>query len=538
MLVARDVTVHRGGRLVLDGVSLTVGAGQRVGVVGPNGIGKSTLLRVLAGIDPPDGGRVERAPASLTVGYLPQEPDARPDEVLVDYLARRTGVQDASVNLDRRTDELAADPAHLDEYTESLERFLALGGDDLEVRAAVVCADLGLPADRLTVPVGALSGGQAARAALAVILLARFDVLLLDEPTNDLDFVGLDRLERFVRDSPSAVVAVSHDRAFLDGSVERILEIEEHSHRAKEYAGGWTDYVAARELARGQQSEAYEKYQAERRTLATRAQTQRSWSEQGVRAVKRSGETDKFIRHKNKQSSEKQAAKAKQTDKARERLEARAVEKPWEGWQLDLVFATGERSGAVVARLDAAVVHRGSFTLGPLDLEIEWQERLAIVGPNGSGKTTLLRALLGDQPLDAGSRWVGPGVRFGTLDQARSVLATEGSLLEAFCARTGLLATEARSQLAKLGLDADAVARTPSVLSPGECSRAILAALAAGESNCLVLDEPTNHLDLPAIEQLEAALDGYPGTLLLVTHDRRLLESVEVTRTLDLRRPA
>jgi ATPase subunit of ABC transporter with duplicated ATPase domains len=534
MLVARDVTVHRGGRLVLDAVSLTVGAGQRVGVVGPNGIGKSTFLRVLAGIDVPDAGRVERAPASLTVGSLPQEPDARPDELLLDYLARRTGVAGASSELDRRTEQLATDPDAVDAYTEALERFLGLGGDDLDVRAAVVCADLGLPADRLAVPVGSLSGGQAARAALAVILLARFDVLLLDEPTNDLDFAGLDRLERFVRDTPSAVVVVSHDRAFLDGAVERILEIEEHSHRAVEYAGGWTDYVAARELARGQQTEAYEKYQAERKTLATRAQTQRSWSEQGVRAVRRSGETDKFIRHKNRQSSEKQAAKARQTDKARERLETRAVEKPWEGWQLDLVFETGERSGAVVARLDRAVVQRGSFTLGPLDLEIEWRDRIAIVGPNGSGKTTLLRALLGEQPLDAGSRWIGPGVRFGTLDQARSVLATDGPLLDAFCARTGLLVTEARSQLAKLGLDADAVARRPAVLSPGERSRAILGALAAGGANCLVLDEPTNHLDLPAIEQLEAALDDYAGTLLLVTHDRRLLERVELTRTLEL----
>ena len=290
----------------------------------------------------------------------------------------------------------------------------------------------------------------------------------------------------------------------------------------------------ARELARGQQTEAYQKFQAERRSLATRAQAQREWSDQGVRAVKRSGETDKFIRHKNKQSSEKQAAKAKQTDRARERLEARAVDKPWEGWQLDLVFESGERSGAVVVRLDAAVVHRGSFTLGPVDLEVEWQERLAIVGPNGSGKTTLLRAILGEQPLDAGARWVGPGVRFGTLDQARSVLATDGPLLDAVCARTGLLVTEARSQLAKLGLDADAVARPPAVLSPGERSRAILGALAAGESNCLVLDEPTNHLDLPAIEQLEAALDGYTGTLLLVTHDRRLLERVALTRTLEL----
>ncbi len=534
MLVAREVSVHRGGRTILDAVSLTVGPGQRVGVVGPNGIGKSTFLRVLAGIDPPDGGRVERAPAALTVGYLPQEPDARPDELLLDYLARRTGVEEASSALDRLTDALATDPDQVDAYTEALERFLALGGDDLDVRAAVVCADLGLPVDRLAVPVGALSGGQAARAALAVIILARFDVLLLDEPTNDLDFAGLDRLERFVRDTPSAVVAVSHDRAFLDGAVERILEIEEHSHRAVEYAGGWSDYVAARELARSQQTDAYEKYQAERRTLATRAQSQREWSEQGVRAVKRSGETDKFIRHKNKQSSEKQASKAKQTDRARERLEARAVDKPWEGWQLDLVFATGERSGAVVARLDDAIIHRGSFTLGPLDLEVEWQERLAIVGPNGSGKTTLLRALLGEQPLDAGTRWVGPGVRFGTLDQARSVLATDRPLLEAFCTSTGLLVTEARSQLAKLGLDADAVGRSPAVLSPGERSRAILAALAAGESNCLVLDEPTNHLDLPAIEQLEAALDGYTGTLLLVTHDRRLLESVDLTRTIEL----
>jgi ATPase subunit of ABC transporter with duplicated ATPase domains len=537
MLTARDVTLDRGGRRILDRVSLTVGAGQRLGVVGPNGVGKSTLLRLLAGLEAPDSGRIERAPKSLTVGYLPQEPDARPDEPLLDYLARRTGVQAASAELDRLTDALVSDPDAIEPYTDALDRFCALGGDDFEARAAIVVADVGLPADRVTWPVGALSGGQASRAALAAILLARFDVLLLDEPTNDLDFAGLDRLERFVVEAPGAMVIVSHDRAFLDAAVDRILELEEHTHHAREYAGGWSEYVAARALSRAQQYEDFDRYQAERRSLATRARTQRAWSERGVRAVRRSGEADKFIRHHKAQRSEQQAAKAKQTERAIERLEARAVEKPWEGWELRLDFDPGPRSGDVVVRLTGAVVRRDSFTLGPVDLEVAWQERLAIVGPNGSGKTTLLRAVLGELELDAGTCWRGPGVRFGTLDQARHVLEGDAPLLDSYCARTGVLATEARSQLAKLGLDADAVARPPGSLSPGERSRAILAALALSHPNCLVLDEPTNHLDLPAIEQLEAALASYSGTVLLVTHDRRFLDAVSVSRTLHLARP-
>jgi ATPase subunit of ABC transporter with duplicated ATPase domains len=211
-----------------------------------------------------------------------------------------------------------------------------------------------------------------------------------------------------------------------------------------------------------------------------------------------------------------------------------SVDKPWEGWELRLSLAPTARSGDVVARLDGAVIERGSFTLGPIDLEVAWQERVAILGPNGSGKTTLLRALLGELPLAAGARWLGPGVVVGEMDQGRGSYGDDETLLATFMASTGLVVSEARSLLAKFALGADHVERAGSSLSPGERTRAILATLMARGVNCLVLDEPTNHLDLAAIEQLESALDAFDGTLLLVTHDRRFLEAVHVTRTVTL----
>ncbi|MDQ1437960.1 MAG: hypothetical protein QOK43_1589 [Acidimicrobiaceae bacterium] len=533
VLSASNVSLARGGQVILDAVSLSVGPRSRMGLVGPNGIGKTTLLRVLAGLEKPDEGRVERAPAGLTVGYLPQEPDAREGETLLAYLARRTGVTEASDELDRLTERLAHDPDALDDYSAALEHFLALGGDDLETRAAEVCADVGLSVDRLHVPVGSLSGGQAARAALAAILLARFDVFLLDEPTNNLDFAGLDRLERFLDGLPGGVVVVSHDRAFLDQAVDRIVELQEHSHQAVEYAGGWSDYVAGRDLARSQQYASFGKYQAEKRGLLDRARTQRDWAQQGVtKAKKKPRDNDKAQRGFVTNRTEKQASKLKITERRLERLDA--VDKPWEGWQLRLSLAPAARSGDVVARMDGAVVERGSFRLGPIDVEVAWQERLAILGPNGSGKTTLLRAILGDLPLTAGTRWLGPGVVVGEMDQARHLAESDEPMLDDFLRRTGLPLAEGRSLLAKFGLEAEHMQRPAGRLSPGERSRAILATLMARGVNCLVLDEPTNHLDLAAIEQLESALDAFDGTLLVVTHDRRFLEALHVTRTISL----
>jgi ATPase subunit of ABC transporter with duplicated ATPase domains len=520
MLTLDSITKFHGAAPILVEVTLAVPPVARIGVVGPNGAGKSTLLRIAAGLEEPDEGTVSRSPGTLTVGYMPQEPDARVGETLLGYLARRTGVAETEARLDALTQRLDGDAALIAAHAEALERFLALGGDDLRARARTACADVGLRAERLGLPMIALSGGEAARAALAAILLSRFDVLLLDEPTNNLDFEGLDRLERFVAGTRAGIVVVSHDRAFLDRTVTRVLELDEWTHRAREYAGGWSDYQAARDEARERQYKHWEESVGDRRRIEEQAAQMRQWEERGY------GQG----RKKKKSKDVKKAY-----EKKLERIET--VDKPYEPWELRLTIEPERRVGKVVARLSDAVIERGSFRLGPLDFELDWGERVALLGPNGSGKTTIMDALLGRLPLVEGRKYVGPGVRIGELDQERGRFAGVEPLLGAFCREASASTAEARSLLAKFGLGADDVLRPARSLSPGERTRAAVALLAQRGVNCLLLDEPTNHLDLPAIEELEAALQRFDGTVLLVTHDRRFLDQFAATRTVELPSP-
>src|SRR3954453_18462802 len=455
-LIAQNLHKAHGATTILAGVSVTVAEGDVLGVVGPNGAGKSTLLRILAGAEAPDRGSARLTAG--TAGYLPQEPDRAANERLSDYLARRTGVARAAARVEAATADMAkGGTGAAERYAEAFEGWLALGGADFENRTASVLRDLGLDPALLALDTVALSGGQAARASLAAILLSRFDVLLLDEPTNDLDFDGLARLERFVAERPAGAGIVSHDRAFLERTVTRVLEIDEIAHTAAEYGGGWAGYLELRATAARHAETRYETYTAQRDRLTDRARSQRQWSETGVRKAKSSkrDEPDKSIRHHRAEASEKQASKVRATEKAIERLEV--GEKPWRRWELQLRFGGGERSGDVTVRLDGAELRRGSFVLGPLDLELAWGERVALVGPNGSGKTTLVDGLIGRLELSGGERWVGPGVRVGLLDQARH--GFEGTLLDAFVARSGLTVQDARALLAKFGLESDAVAR-------------------------------------------------------------------------------
>ncbi|MEU7571442.1 ABC-F family ATP-binding cassette domain-containing protein [Micromonospora sp. NPDC049240] len=531
-LIAKDLTAGHGDRLLFEDLSLVVAPGDVIGLVGVNGAGKSTLLRTLAGLQAREQGSVALSPPGATVGYLPQEPERRPGETVRDFLARRTGVTAAQAALDAATEALTAGAAGADDaYANALERWLDLGGADLDERAEQVAAELGLDVG-LDHPTTGLSGGQAARAGLASLLLSRYDIFLLDEPTNDLDLAGLDRLERFVTGLRAGTVLVSHDREFLTRTVNRIVELDLHQRQVNHYGGGYAAFLEERAVARRHAREEFEEYADTKADLEARARTQRAWMEKGVKNARRKAtDNDKIGRKFRTESTEKQAAKAKQTARLIERLEV--VEEPRKEWELRMEIAAAPRAGAVVAALRGAVVRRGGFTLGPVDLQIDWADRVAITGANGSGKSTLLAALLGRLPLDEGHAALGPGVVVGEVDQARGLFLGDQPLLDAFAAAVpDLNPADVRTLLAKFGLRADHVLRPAATLSPGERTRAALALLQGRGVNLLVLDEPTNHLDLAAIEQLESALATYPGTLLLVTHDRRMLDAVSVNRRL------
>jgi len=569
-LQIKGLSASYGERMLFSSLDLVLAPRDVLGLVGANGSGKSTLLKVLSSAGdnatadanaghefgpgqlavarlrartplgsavpvrgatrkagPEVEGTVSVVPAHATIGYLPQETDRQPDETTLDFLARRTGVAKAEAQMNAAAAALAEGGG--DRYSAALERWLSLGGADLTERAERVPTELGLSVG-LDSLMQTLSGGQAARAGLASLLLSRYDILLLDEPTNDLDLDGLQLLERFVADTRAAVMVVSHDREFLARTVTGIVELDLAQQNITVYEGGYDTFLAERRIARQHAREAYEEFAETKIELEQRARMQRSWADKGVQNVRRNfTDMDKIGRRMAVESSEKQASKVKQTQRRIERLDV--VEEPRKEWELRMDIAIAPRSGAVVATLDAAVLRRADFTLGPVTAQVNWGDRILLTGANGSGKTTLLAVLLGRLVLDVGSASLGSGIAIGEIDQARGQFLGEQPLAQALGANIPTYPDdEVRTLLAKFGLRGASVLRPAASLSPGERTRAALALLQARGANLLVLDEPTNHLDLPAIQQLEQAMDSYTGTLILVTHDRRMLKSMRSTR--------
>lgn len=532
-LHATNVQFSRAGNLLIHDLSLTVQGRDRLVLVGPNGVGKSTLLALLSGSLSPSLGSIRRQPEQATVGLLAQEVGAAQAVTVAEFLSSQTGVFQAEAELDSASLALAeSNTDTADRYDRALEQYLSLGGPDFGSRMHDTLAQVGLAQVSVKQEVMTLSGGQRSRLGLAAILLSRFDVLLLDEPTNDLDAEGLELLERFVDTAPIPMVLVSHDQAFIRRTLTGVLELDPHTHGATAYSGSWDAYMHEKKSAETRALHRFEAYQQERANLVDRSREVQSRLDKGIKAAKNHPDNDVSLRNARLERTEQRAGDASKHRRALDRLVE--VDKPWQEWALQFRFGAASRSGDRVLQTSAACFTRGSFTLGPVDLDVVAGDRIDIAGPNGSGKSSLIALLLGEVKPTTGSVETGKSVVVGHLDQSRLTYCGSEPLLDTFLERAGCSVNEARSILAKFGLGPGHVARPSNSLSPGERTRAALAQFQLKGVNLLVLDEPTNHLDLAATEQLGQAVSKFSGTLIVVSHDRDFLSKIMFTRRIDV----
>jgi ATP-binding cassette subfamily F protein 3 len=510
LLSVRGLVKTFGGRTVLDGLDLELADDARIGVLGPNGGGKSTLLKLLMGLEDPDSGTVIRR-RGLVMAFLPQEVRGDERTALATVLGARpelAAIEEELLAAERRIGDprLAADldamARALANHERVLARFIDAGGDRAEGEARTHLRSLGL--EDVDVPTRELSGGQRKLVALAACLARRPDVLLLDEPEAHLDMRRRDQLEQLVDDFAGAVLVVSHDRHLLDECVTAIAELD-HG-RVRIWPGAYSAYTVARQLELERQRQAYVTQQKEIARLEEAVRRFRHWAHIRV----------------NERAARQARVKQMQID----RMEK--VERPvFERRKMALSLRSGSRGGQRVLALDGVDVAFGDEpVLLDVDLVVTRGERVGVVGANGAGKTVLVRILSGDLPPTAGERWAGPGIDIGYLSQAAAGLPDDASVLDALRAGRSLAEDEAVRRLMAFLFDYEQTRRPVSTLSGGERTRLAFLSLMLDAPNCLVLDEPTNHLDVESIEVLEDALEHYDGTVVAVSHDRYFLDRI------------
>jgi ATPase subunit of ABC transporter with duplicated ATPase domains len=529
LLSARGITRAIGPRTILCEVALDLDDGARVGLIGPNGSGKSTLMRVLAGVEPPDAGSVLLA-RDAAVLYLPQL-DGHDDEPIRVALHELLGVAQAGRWMDALAARLARGELDLvDDHAAAMQSWLARGGDDVDARLDRAAAEAGLDPALLARSGAELSGGQRARAMLAAIGAARADVLLLDEPANHLDGDGLKRLRTLLLARSGGLVLVAHDRALLAAVCDRVVELDRHTGGATTRSGGWDAYERERARSNRQAIAEHDRAAAERTRLTGLARAARERSTQGQRRARSEAEPDKNLRRLYQESAQGSDALAGQLRRRAERLHV--PQRPWQARDAHLTFVAAGRSSGVVAALEHAVLRRGEFELGPLELEIRDGERVLLAGPNGCGKSTVIAALAGRLAPGRGQARRTAAYEVG--QERTTLLAGDGPLVSVTRAVAGLDERAARASLAAIGLDSETVQRPVASLSPGERTRAELATATAAGARLLLLDEPTNHLDVEALEALETVLEDWPGALVVATHDARLRDALRIDRTLEI----
>lgn len=525
MLQVAKIKKTYGVETVLEEISFVVNAGDHVGLIGPNGCGKSTLLRIIAGVERADSGSVATAPQTL-IGYMAQGLDFATDLTVgaavwsEGYSALRAEMHDLEAKMASASNGTMA--ALLDEYTRTSERFDRLGGYDLEWRAEATLGHLGLHDVPLETPVEQLSGGQQTRLGLARILLAEPSLLLLDEPTNHLDLQALEWLEGFLASYRGAVLMVSHDRAFLDATVNRIVAFDEDKRTVRDYVGNYSDYAEAYEHEIGLQWEAYRDQQAE----IKRIQQDIAQTREHANSVERSTTPrEPGVRRYAKKVARKAASREKKLDRFIESDER--VEKPQSSYKMKLDFGAMPRGGSEVLTLDGLGHGYGDeWLFRDASLTLRHGERIALLGVNGSGKSTLLKCIMGELEPRKGEVRIGANVRIGYMPQGQDSLNLDDTPLSVILRARSMSETEARNLLHFFLFAGDDVFVPVRALSYGQRARLILASIVCTGANCLILDEPLNHLDIASRERFEEALDAFPGTILVTGHDRAFIDAI------------
>ncbi|MHB8089488.1 MAG: ribosomal protection-like ABC-F family protein [Anaerolineaceae bacterium] len=526
MLVVHHLSKSYGITPVLSNISLAINPGEKVALVGPNGCGKTTLLRILAGQELPDSGSHQFNPPDLSVGYLPQGGSFNANETFADYIRRAEGDLPAlSLQLEELAGQLIRSPQNHGlqrEYDAVLSQIEDRSNSAASTHA--VLASLGLDNLPGDLPLSALSGGQKTRLGLAGILLANPHLLLLDEPTNHLDFEMLDWLENWLLHSRCAVLVVSHDRAFLDRVAQTILELDATTHMLKAYAGNYSDYLEQKEFEIDKQWQEYSDQQTQIRELTKSAQRVRS-----IATFKKGGKADtgdKFAKAFFANRSLATVKRAKNIEARVEKLlNEDRIDKPHTSWQMKMDFASAPESGRDVLVLENLLIGYGeNVILRELNAVLRYGERVALVGPNGCGKTTLLRTAAGSLPVLSGRCKLGANVIPGYITQEQEELAPGFNALTTFQRSANLNETESRAFLHKYLFSGDDVFTPVGSLSYGQRARLALACLVARGCNFLLLDEPLNHLDLTSRAQFEQALTDFEGTILTVVHDRYFIQ--------------
>jgi len=532
MLVLKNIRKSYGLQRVLEKASFSLGEGQKVALVGQNGVGKSTILKIAAGLETPDRGE-RLLPNRCLVGYLPQEVLAFPNETLLEYLRRMAGLAELENEM-KRLEKNLDEEAILTQFELVQSDYTRLGGYDFPRRAQSVLEGLFLSGVGLNRPLAELSGGEKRKAALAGVLLRGVDLLLLDEPTNNLDLPALLWLENYLKRSKATCLIASHDRRFLDHVVKKVIEIDWFTRSAIMYTGDWSDYADMKAHAFRSHKEKYRAQEAERDRLFESIAEKKEW----VIRVKEKAtpDHDRFTsNYKKERATRKFDASAKALEGRQKRLDD--VERPVERPMLNIVLDPEKNKEADITlqKLEFGYQARKGdetsklFHGGPIDLEIPMGARIAILGNNGAGKSTLLQTITGTVPPLAGVVSRGDAVHFGYLMQEHENISQSLTPRELFKKRLSHFdAYETSLCLSEFQFPPDTLDSKIESLSPGERVRLILALLTMLRANVLILDEPTNHLDLEAIEALEEALALYPGTILLVTHDRLFLERVKL----------